>query len=59
MISKVKDIAEDLLIHLKENNPKFDFNKLNRNLTKEGQDIKTAKELVIRRMIEYKTGENY
>lgn len=36
MISKVKDIGEDLLIHLKENNPKFDFNKLNRNLTKEG-----------------------
>ncbi|CAD8148377.1 unnamed protein product [Paramecium pentaurelia] len=59
MYSKVKDIAEDLLIHLKENNPKFDFNKLNRNLAKEGQDIKQAKQLIIKRMIEYKTGDNY
>ncbi|CAD8076694.1 unnamed protein product [Paramecium sonneborni] len=58
MYKKIRDISQDLFQHLKEINPKFDIKKLSKLLLREGQDIQSAKDLIIRRMMEYKTGEN-
>ncbi|CAD8142947.1 unnamed protein product [Paramecium octaurelia] len=57
MYKKIRDISSDLLQFLKEINPKFDIKKLTKLLLREGQDIQSAKDLIIRRMMEYKTGE--
>ncbi|CAD8054444.1 unnamed protein product [Paramecium sonneborni] len=58
MYKKIRDISQDLFQHLKEINPKFDIKKLSKLLLREGQDIQSAKDLIIKRMMEYKTGEN-
>ncbi|CAD8136153.1 unnamed protein product [Paramecium octaurelia] len=55
---KISDISQDLYQYLKEINPKFDIKRLSKLLLREGQDIQSAKDLIIRRMMEYKTGEN-
>lgn len=39
MYKKVRDIGSDLLIHLKELNPKFDTNKLTKVMLRESQDM--------------------
>ncbi|KAM3128934.1 hypothetical protein pb186bvf_018991 [Paramecium bursaria] len=50
---KLRDHITDLQVHLKENNPKFDPQKLSKIIPREGHEIKQSKEQIIERLEEY------